>query len=88
MQTREEWLSKAVSELRPVFDSIGHPLPERIKTSCGFPSSNARSRKNRALGEWWSAKQSPSGSHEIFIAPQVCDSFEVFGVLEIGRAHV
>ena len=87
MNTREEWLSKAVAELRPVFDSVGHPLPEKIKTSCGFPSSNARSRKNRAIGEWWSAKQSPSGSHEIFIAPQVSDSFDVFGVLVHELSH-
>ena len=87
MNTREEWLSKAVAELRPVFDSVGHPLPEKIKASCGFPSSNARARKNRAVGEWWSSKQSPSGSHEIFIAPQVSDSFDVFGVLVHELAH-
>jgi hypothetical protein len=87
MKTREEWLSKAVAELRPVFDSLKHPLPDRIKTSCGFPSSNARARKNRAVGEWWSAKQSASGNHEIFISPQISDSFEVFGVLVHELAH-
>jgi hypothetical protein len=87
MNTREEWLSKAVSELRPVFDSVGHPLPEKIETSCGFPSSNARSRTRRAVGEWWSAKQSPSGHHQIFIAPQVSESFDVFGVLVHELAH-
>ena len=87
MKTREEWLSKAVSELRPVFDSVKHPLPDEIRVSCGFPSSNARSRKNRALGEWWSPKQSPSGKHHIFIAPQVSESFDVFGVLVHELAH-
>ena len=87
MKTREEWLSKAIAELRPVFDSVGHSLPSEIKASCGFPSSNARARKNRALGEWWSPKQSPSGQHHIFIAPQVSDSFEVFGVLVHELAH-
>jgi hypothetical protein len=87
MNTREEWLSKAVAELRPVFDSVGHPLPEKIETSCGFPSSNARSRKNRAVGEWWSPKQSPTGKHQIFIAPQISESFDVFGVLVHELAH-
>lgn len=87
MKTREEWLSKAVAELRPVFDSVKHPLPDEIRVSCGFPSSNARARKNRALGEWWSPKLSPSGKHHIFIAPQVSDSFDVFGVLVHELAH-
>lgn len=87
MKNREEWLSKAIAELRPVFDSVGHPLPEKIGASCGFPSSNARARKNRAVGEWWSPKQSPSGHHHIFIAPQVSESFDVFGVLVHELAH-
>jgi hypothetical protein len=57
-QTREDWLAQAIAELRPVFSALSHPLPDNIRVACGFPSSNARSAKNRAVGEHWSAKAS------------------------------
>ena len=39
---REEWLKTAVIELRPIFDAVSFSLPEKIRVTCGFPSSRAR----------------------------------------------
>lgn len=83
---REEWLQLAVEELRPVFDMLGHPLPESIRVTCGFPSRHARSL-NRAIGEHWSNKASSDSTHEILISPVVDDPFEVFGILVHELAH-
>lgn len=86
MSTREEWLQRAVEELRPVFDANGFPLPANIRVTCGFPSRHARS-VNRAIGEHWSAKASQDGSHEILISPVESDPFEVFGILVHELSH-
>jgi hypothetical protein len=86
-QTREDWLAQAVNELRPVFSALNHPLPANIRVACGFPSSNARSAKNRAVGEHWSAKASADQHHEILISPVVDDVFRVLGILVHELAH-
>lgn len=83
---RENWLNSAVVELRPVFDSLGYPLPAKIKVSCGFPSRHARSL-NRAIGEHWSDKVSQGANHEILISPVVDDPVEVFAILCHELAH-
>lgn len=85
-KTREDWLSQAVTELRPVFDANGYPLPQNIRVTCGFPSRHARSL-NRAIGEHWSAKASSDGTHEILISPVEADPYEVFGILVHELAH-
>lgn len=85
-KTREDWLSQAIVELRPVFDANGYPLPQNIRVTCGFPSRHARSL-NRAIGEHWSAKASSDGTHEILISPVEADPYEVFGILVHELAH-
>ena len=86
-QTREDWLAQAVSELRPVFSALGHPLPDNIRVACGSPSSNARSALKRALGEHWSAKASADQHHEILISPVVDDPVRVLGILVHELSH-
>lgn len=86
MTTREEWLTRAVSELRPLFDSVNFPLPANIRVTCGFPSRHARAR-NRFVGEHWSGKASEDGTHEILISPVEDDPIEVFAVLVHELAH-
>lgn len=85
--TREQWLSGLVAELRPVFDSVGHPLPDRIRVTCGFPSKAARSDKARRIGEHWSPKASEDGTHEILISPVIDDPVEAAGILVHELAH-
>jgi hypothetical protein len=85
--TREDWLAQAIAELRPVFSALNHPLPDNIRVACGFPSSNARSAKNRAVGEHWSAKASADQTHEILISPVIDDPVRVLGILVHELAH-
>ena len=84
--TREEWLNAAVVELRPLFDSVGYPLPDLIRVTCGFPSSKARSQ-HKSIGEHWSPAASSDNHHEILISPVVADPVEVFGILVHELCH-
>jgi hypothetical protein len=85
--TREDWLAQAIAELRPVYSALNHPLPDNIRVACGFPSSNARSAKNRAVGEHWSARASADQTHEILISPVIDDPVRVLGILVHELAH-
>jgi len=85
-QTREQYLNAAVAELRPVFEANNFPLPDRIRVTCGFPSSKARSQ-HRAIGEHWSPAASSDNHHEILISPVMDDPFEVFGILVHELCH-
>ena len=86
MTTREEWLTQAVSELRPLFDAVKFPLPANIRVTCGFPSRRARAR-NKFIGEHWSGAASEDDTHEILISPVEDDPVEVFAVLVHELAH-
>ena len=83
---REDWLSSGVAELRPFFKSIGHPLPTKVRVTCGFPSKGARSR-NKAIGEHWASEASDGQYHEIMVSPVVNDPYEVFGILVHELIH-
>ena len=83
---REDWLQQAVIELRPIFEANGFPLPDRIRVTCGFPSSKARSL-HRAIGEHWSPSASSDNTHEILISPVVDDATEAFAILCHELAH-
>lgn len=86
MNTREDWLTTAVNELRPVFDAVKFPLPANIRVTCGFPSRRARSR-HKTIGEHWSGAASEDGTHEILISPVEDDPVQVFAVLVHELAH-
>lgn len=85
-KTREEYLQAAVAELRPLFQSIGFPLPDALRVTCGFPSSKARS-KTQAIGEHWSPAASSDGSHEISVSPVIDDVYVVFETLMHELCH-
>jgi hypothetical protein len=85
--TREEWLQASVESVRPLFDILAHPLPDRIRVTCGNPSRNARSAKARAIGEHFSPRLSEDSTHEISISPTVDDPYEVFGILLHELSH-
>jgi hypothetical protein len=84
--TREDWMNNFVSEFRPVFDAAGFPLPAKIRVTCGFPSTKARSL-TRAVGECWSDKASSDSHFEILISPVVSEPFEVAGILVHELCH-
>lgn len=87
MPSREEWLGLLVDALRPDFVRLGHPLPDRIRVSCGWPSKSALSAKSRRIGEAWSHRCSDDGAHETFLSPCLADPIEVGAVLVHELVH-
>lgn len=87
MPSREEWLGRMVDALRPTFAQHGHPLPERIRVSCGWPSRSALSGKAKRIGEAWSHRCSADGAHETFLSPVLADPVEVGAVLVHELVH-
>ena len=75
---REEWLTAALEEIRPIFDAAGHPLPAHIRVSVGFPLTFKRTRK---MGEAYPAASSGDQTVEVLIAPTVDDNWKVFSTL-------
>lgn len=83
--TREEWLTAAVNELRPLFQAYAPaPAAARIRVACGFPSSWKRSK---ALGECWIDTASADQTNEILIAPTLADARDVMAVLVHEVCH-
>jgi hypothetical protein len=81
---REDWLSAAVSELRPIFDAVGAPLPANVRVTCGFPSNAKRSG---AIGECWADTASADKTFEVLISPVLDDPMRVFDVLVHELCH-
>ena len=67
--TREEWLNAIASALRPTFQDLGHPLPEKLRVSRGWPSKGGLSKKKRVRGQCWYPDCSADGTTEVFISP-------------------
>lgn len=84
---REEWLNKAARLMAPHFVRAGHPLPQRVRMTCGFPSRMALSTKKRRIGECWDASASGDKHSEVFISPMLADGVKVLGVLAHELSH-
>lgn len=82
--TREDWLTAGVEELRPVFDAIGKPIPNRIRVACGFPLDAKRSK---AIGQCWADTASADKTIEILISPVLDKPVDVFEVLVHELCH-
>lgn len=83
-QSREGWLKEATDLLRPHFQTAGHPLPEAVRFSIGFPSTG---RKGKAIGEHWHSVASADEHHEIFIRADQSDPVRVLGILAHELTH-
>ena len=84
---REQWLNECIQKLRPDFEQLGHPLPEKIRASCSWPSKSGLANKKRRIGEAWSAKNSADRSCEVFISPVLKDPLEVAATLVHELVH-
>jgi hypothetical protein len=84
---REEWLTRLMNALRPSFEKIGRPIPERVRVTCGWPSTAGLGHVRRRVGECWPASASADGTVEIFISPFVDDAIEVAEVLVHESIH-
>jgi hypothetical protein len=84
---REQWFNECIQKLRPDFERLGHPLPEKIRASCSWPSKSGLASKKRRIGEAWSAKNSADQSCEVFISPVLKDPVEVSATLVHELVH-
>jgi hypothetical protein len=82
--TREEWLTAALAEVRPLFEAQGHPPAAAIRVTCGFPSN---ARRTGAVGECWADTASADKTMEILISPVLADPLSVFATLLHEVAH-
>jgi len=80
MDTREQWLTDLTDRLRPMFEVTDFPLPEKIRTSCGFPSKGALAKKKPRVGEAWSSDQSEDQHFETFVSPVISEPAEVAAI--------
>lgn len=79
---REQWLSRAVDELRPLFKQVNKVLPKKIRVSVGFPLGS-----RTAGGECWSVSCSADGTFEIFVSPRVAKPVVVLTILTHELCH-
>ena len=86
-QTREAWLGRAVEALRPRFDMIGMPLPERIHISVGF-GYGVRAESKYILGQTWARRTSADQVNHVFIGPQEGDPAAMLVTLLHELIHV
>lgn len=82
--TREEWLLAAIDEVRPIFAAHGHTVTERLRVTCGFPSTATRSG---AVGECFASAASADQHYEIMISPVLDTPRDVLAVLLHELAH-
>lgn len=87
-QAREVWLASAVSKLRPFFSSKGFEIPEKVRVSCGLPSSRAFGTTKRAIGEAWASTATRDKHFEIFISPTIDKAADVLPTLTHELVHV
>lgn len=75
-QTREDWLNRAITHLRPMFDDCEVTLPEQIQASLGFP------KVSKHLGECWMPHaHEDEVTTSVIISPVVKTSVEVLDIL-------
>jgi hypothetical protein len=73
--------------MRPLFAATGYPIPPNIRLTCGFPSRQSISAKDRRIGECWASTASKDGHFEIMISPILDDPMRVTGVLAHELIH-
>ena len=79
--TREQWLSRAVDELRPLFKQAKAPVPKKVRVGVGFPKGR------KFIGECWATTCSADKTSEIFISPAVAKPDVVLEVLVHELCH-
>ena len=84
--TREDWLTAAVSELKPFFLINGVSISDKIRVSCALPS-NAKRTNFKSVGECFPNTNSADAHYEIFISPVLADPVKVFETLIAMLCH-
>ena len=68
MKTRESFLIRATTILRPQYRKHGYELPA-VFISTGFPSKRATAKRNKCIGECWHGEGQKDGKGHLFISP-------------------
>src|SRR6266478_6512610 len=84
---REAWLHDVAASLAEAFKRLGHPIPDKLRLTCGFPSVRGIAAKNQRIGECWSNTRSGDDHYEILISPVIADSMRVAGILAHELIH-
>lgn len=79
--TREQYLQAIIDAARPMFESIGAPVPDNVRASVGLP----RSRK--AFGECWRSVCSSDKGREIFVSPVLVEPLRIADTLVHEICH-
>lgn len=82
---REEWLNKAVDELRPIFKKAGVPVPKKVRVSVGFPGG--RGPKNGIIGQCWTPESVKDKVPAVFVSPVLNDPVEALKTLTHELVH-
>ena len=96
MQTREEWLNRAVAlmaeELGPRdldwSRETKQPLVDAVRVSIGYPRRRRYADKNCLGGDCLPAHLSKDNVHEIFIPPTIENAADALDILEHQIGHV
>lgn len=66
LNVREAWLNRAVDLVRPRFEELGSPIPEKVKVSIGW----SKGSKANVVGTCWPPEASSDGETvNIFLVP-------------------
>jgi hypothetical protein len=84
---REAWLHAVAASLAEPFKRFGHPIPAKVRLTCGFPSVRGIAAKNQRIGECCSNTRSGDDHFEIMVSPVIADSIRVAGVLPHELIH-
>lgn len=85
---REHWLTECAKLIESeLFQPLGFSLPEKWRTTCGFPSKSGLANKTRTIGQHWNPKASKDKTHEVIVSITLSDPLRVAGVLAHELIH-
>src|SRR5262249_62316941 len=82
---REAWLHAVAANLAEPFKRLGHPIPDKVRLTCGFPSVRGIAAKNQRSGESLLNTRSGGDHYEILVSPLIAESIGAAGALEHSR---
>lgn len=83
IKTREEWLLRATSKLRPLFRAHKAPIPKKVMMGCGWPRGGKTEVIGQCFGKTWTMDETT----HIFISPTQSDDIEVLAILVHELIH-
>lgn len=84
ISNREQWLTRAVKELTPMYRAVGHDVPA-LRVSVGWPGGGS---KRTRIGECWHPSNATDGIGQVFISPILASPGQVLETLAHEVIHV